>query len=242
MDTVLTVENLTVSRGGEPVVEEVSFTLERGEMVALIGPNGSGKTTLFRALLGLVAHRGSVRWRPGIRIGYVPQRFSVAPATPITVEEFFLLKSGRFWSQRRLASARFRRQLFTMGLQAEILRRPLDALSSGQLQRLLVAWATLDEPDVLLFDEPSAAVDVGFSETIYAIMERMRGERGTTVLFISHDLHIVSRYVSRVLCLNRLLLCQGPPTETLVPGRLRELFGDVSVYRHGPAPERGHAA
>jgi len=241
METVLGVDGLTVKLAGETVLQDVSFSLRAGEMAALIGPNGSGKTTLFRALLGLVPYRGTVTWRPGARIGYVPQRFSVAPGTPLTVEEFFLLKTGRFWAPAPEARWTVTAGLARMGLDPALLARPLAELSSGQTQRVLVAWALLEEPDVLLFDEPSAAVDVGFSETIYALTEDLRAQRGTTVLFISHDLHVVSRFVSRVLCLNRRLLCEGPPADILVPDQLRRLFGEVSVYPHGARLEKHHA-
>ncbi len=231
-DAVLEVEHLTVTLAGERVVDDVSFRLGRGEMVAVIGPNGSGKTTLFRALLGLLPHQGSVHWHAGETLGYVPQRFAVAPATPITVEEFFLLKLGRFWLPRSGYRKRLAVVLGGVGLDKRILAQALDTLSSGQAQRMLVGWATLDDPGVLLFDEPSAAVDVGFSESIYELMERRRAQHDTAVLFISHDLNVVSRHVSSVLCLNRRLLCHGAPAEVLTPDRLRQLFGDIAVYGH----------
>lgn len=109
---------------------------------------------------------------------------------------------------------------------------PLPRLSSGQLQRLLIAWAMINHPDALLFDEPTAAVDAGFAENVYAIMRRLANERRTAILLISHDLHVVFRYAGNVLCLNRQVLCQGPPADVLTMTELKRLFGDVAVYRH----------
>jgi zinc transport system ATP-binding protein len=232
-ETVLEARHVSVTYGAEKVLDDVSFTLKRGELATVLGPNGSGKTTLFRALLGLVPFAGSVHWRPGIKVGYVPQRFLIGRSMPVTVTEFFLLKSDRFWRPRRKFLAHLTHELDLVGLDVGVLARPLGRLSTGQLQRLLVAWAMIDHPDVLLFDEPAAAIDIGFSETIYQVMHRLTEERGTAILLISHDLHVVVRYAANVLCLNRRLLCQGPPAAVLTQEELKRLFGEVSVYPHG---------
>jgi zinc transport system ATP-binding protein len=229
---ILTVEDLRVEFNGDAVLEDVSFSLERGRIAALIGPNGSGKTTLFKAILGLIPYAGSIHWAANITFGYVPQRFGIPRSAPISVREFFLLKSSRFWLPAGEFLARVTGQLSTVGLSALILDRPLGTLSGGQLQRVMVCWAMLNQPEVLLFDEPTASVDTGFGETIYQIMQKMRVEHGTSILFISHDLSVVSQYADMVLCLNHKILCQGPPLETLTPHTLQELFGEVAVYRH----------
>src|SRR5271166_296123 len=96
-DIVLTVEDLGVTLDGQPVLQNVSFTLKQGEAFAVIGPNGAGKTVLFRALLGLLPHTGLVQWRQNVNIGYVPQRFSIDRSAPISTLEFFLLQSPNFW-------------------------------------------------------------------------------------------------------------------------------------------------
>jgi zinc transport system ATP-binding protein len=107
-------------------------------------------------------------------------------------------------------------------------------LSSGQTQRLLIAWAMLQQPDVLLLDEPTAGVDAGFEDTIYSVIRRVQSERGTTVLLISHDLSVVYRYAQRVLCLNTTVVCQGSPIEALNPEALAVLYGAAGYYRHDP--------
>lgn len=238
MERILEVKDVSVVLGGEPVLDRVSFTLHRGEITTIVGPNGSGKTTLLRALLGLVPYEGEIAWQSGVSVGYVPQRFSIPASTPITVTEFFLLKSERFWMPRREFLRHFTHELDLVGLGQDVLTRPLGRLSSGQLQRLLVAWAMLNHPDVLLLDEPTAAVDIGFTETMYAIMRRLAEDRGTAILLISHDLHVVFRYAANVLCLNRKLLCQGPPTEVLTPQELKRLFGEAALYRHDHDDDR----
>ncbi|MBM3270409.1 MAG: metal ABC transporter ATP-binding protein [Candidatus Sericytochromatia bacterium] len=237
---VLEVRDLTVRLGGETLLDDVTFTVDRATILAVVGPNGAGKTTLFKALLGLVPYTGHVAWAPGARVVYVPQRFTVPAAMPLTVTEFFLLASPRFWLPDRQFVAHLTHELDLLGLPPHVLDRPVGVLSSGQLQRLLVSWALLEHPDVVLFDEPTASVDAGFGQTVYAIMRRICRERGATVLLISHDLNVVSTCADRVLCLNRRLLCTGPPAETLTPAALERLFGPVGV--HGHAAGAGHAA
>src|ERR1017187_1862901 len=168
-DTILAVEDLSVTLDAIQVLRNVSFTMRQGEALAVIGPNGAGKTVLFRALLGLLPHEGLVRWRPGIRIGYVPQRFAVERSAPITALEFCLLQSPKFWRPPVAFLRQLHDEIARMGLDQSVLQKNLGALSSGQTQRLLIAWAMLQQPDVLLLDEPTAGVDADFEDTIYSL-------------------------------------------------------------------------
>ena len=232
--TILTVEGLSVTLDTIQVLRNVSFTVKQGEALAVIGPNGAGKTVLFRALLGLLPHEGLIRWRPDARIDYVPQRFSVERSAPITAMEFCLLKSPNFWRPPVAFIRQLHDEVALMGLDRSILQKNLGQLSGGQTQRLLIAWALLQQPGVLLLDEPTAGVDAGFEDTIYSIIRRVQTERGTTVLLISHDLSVVYRYAQNVLCLNTSVVCQGSPVEVLNPEGLAALYGDTGYYRHDP--------
>lgn len=231
-DTVLTVEDLSVTLDDQAVLQNISFTLQQGEALAVIGPNGAGKTVLFRTLLGLLPHAGLVEWRAGVRIGYVPQRFAVDRSTPISALEFFLLQSPQFWRPRAGFKAELEQELKRMGLDRRVLRKSLGELSGGETQRVLIAAALLEKPDVLLLDEPTAAVDAGFEETVYALLHRVQNESGAALLLISHDLSVVYRYAQRVLCLNKSVVCQGAPTEALNPQALATLYGESSFYHH----------
>ncbi len=232
--TILTVEGLSVALDTVQVLQNVSFTVSQGEALAVIGPNGAGKTVLFRALLGLLPHVGSIRWRPDTRIDYVPQRFSVERWAPITAMEFCLLKSPGFWRPPAAFIRQVHDEIALMGLDPSILKKNLGELSGGQTQRLLIAWALLQQPNVLLLDEPTAGVDAGFEDTVYSLIRRVQTERGTTVLLISHDLSVVYRYAKDVLCLNKSVVCQGPPAEVLNPAGLAALYGDPGYFRHDP--------
>jgi zinc transport system ATP-binding protein len=231
-NTVVEVRDCAVVLDDQTLLSGVSFTVRKGEALAVIGPNGAGKTLLFKALLGLVPCHGTIAWQTGLRIGYVPQKFPLDRTMPVTVREFFLLKAKRFWFPDLIFLEHLSHELSLVGLSQEVLGRPVGELSGGQLQRLLIAWAMLDHPEVMLFDEPTSGIDVGFEETVYHLLQRLQKERGTTILLISHELNIVYRYADQVVCLNRQMLCHGKPREVLHPEDLRRLFGEGGFYEH----------
>lgn len=238
-NVILEVKNLTITRGNEHIIEDLSFELRRGRVLAIIGPNGAGKTMLFRALLDLTEYDGKIEWKKDIKIGYVPQRFYVEKDFPITVEEFLSFKNSKHEAQVKL--------LRSLGLiihghkgkadehhiERHFLRRRLTNLSGGELQRVLIAYALFDEPDVLLFDEPTTGVDIGGEETIYSHLHKLQHDKKLTVLLISHDLNVVYKYADDVLCLNKQRLCFGEPTKVLDEKTLQNLYGgEAALYKH----------
>jgi zinc transport system ATP-binding protein len=223
-EVLLEVSDLEVTLEGQVVLEDVSFAVHRGEILTILGPNGAGKTVLLRALLGVVPHRGKIAWKAGIRIGYVPQRLPYIRDIPLSVEDFFGLKGAR---------GEARAMLRAVGLPAAMAGQRIGDLSSGQFQRVLIGWALLGDPRVLLFDEPTTGVDVHGAETVYALLERLHRERDLTILLVTHDLAVVYKHSSTVLCLNRELVCHGPPTSVLTPERLQQIYGtEVTYYQH----------
>lgn len=224
-DPLLTVTDLSVVFDGRVVLEHVSFTVRRGEVLTILGPNGSGKTVLLRALLGAVPYGGAIRWRRGTRLGYVPQRLPYIRELPLSVADFFALK--------RTARGEARDLLRAVGLGEPFVRAPIGHLSSGQFQRVLIAWALAGDPDVLLFDEPTTGIDIGGEETVYSLLGRLHRERDLAMLIVTHDLAVVHKLSSTVLCLNRQPICIGPPLATLTPENLQRLFGnEVKFYEH----------
>lgn len=224
-ETVLQVSDLKVTLEGRVVLANLSFVVRRGQILSILGPNGAGKTVLLRALLGTVPHEGSIIWKPGTRIGYVPQRLPYIKNIPLSVADFFALK--------KCAGPDVGGMLRTVGLPGEFGKKQIGDLSSGQFQRVLIAWALAGDPHVLLFDEPTTGVDISGEETIYALLTRLHQERNLTMLIVTHDLAVVHRLSSTVLCLNTQLICQGPPISTLTPENLQRLYGaEVKFYEH----------
>lgn len=225
---ILEVRDLTVTLGAQSIIDHLSFSVQRGEILTILGPNGAGKTVLLRSLLGVLPYEGRIAWAKGVRLGYVPQRLSYIKDVPMSVEEFFTLKERRAGS-----TAAAREMLAAVGLGDDLRTRRIGDLSSGQFQRVLIAWALAGEPDVLLFDEPTTGVDVGGEETVYKLLARLHDERRLTMLLVTHDLSVVYALSTNVLSLNRSGVCHGPARSVLTPENLRQLYGaDVKYYHH----------
>jgi zinc transport system ATP-binding protein len=228
---ILRVENLSVEFNGQKAVEDVNFSLKRGEVLAVVGPNGSGKSVLFRALLGLVPHSGKVTWQKDKKIGYVPQKLAVEKDLPLTAREFMGLRGIKYHeAERNLEEVGLRKK---KGSYCWLLDKKLGQLSSGQFQRLLIANSLIGKPDVLLFDEPTAGIDIAGEETIYELLRKLQSSNDLTVIVISHDLNTVHDFADLVLCLNRKQVCFGRPHDVLDHRLLHHLYGE-EIKRHHP--------
>ena len=195
---ILEVTDLKVDLTNNVILEGVNFSVHKGEVMAIVGPNGAGKSTLFLALLGLIPHSGTISWAPGVTIGYVPQKLSIEHDIPLTVDEFLKLKSPDY-----------KKVLQEVGIHEHILEHSLGVISGGELQRVLIAWALLGNPSVLLFDEPTAGIDVKGEETIYQLLKKLQASHELTVLIISHDMNVVAQYTDNLLCLDTQMVCFG---------------------------------
>lgn len=240
-EALVRLRGVGVSLGGQAVLRDIDLTVGRGEIVTVLGPNGSGKTTLMRVIIGALAPMaGTIVRAPGLRLAYVPQRLAVDPLLPITAARFMNLP-------RRRGAARVAAALDRAGLTG-LADRPIAALSGGQMQRLLLARALMDEPDLLILDEGAAGLDQAGIAAYYARIERLRAETGCAVLMVSHDLQIVMRASDHVVCLNGHICCEGTPETVSLSPEYRGMFpggllpgawagdeaapGALAVYRH----------
>jgi zinc transport system ATP-binding protein len=224
------VQGVAMDFAGNAVLTDVDLTVDDGQIVTLIGPNGSGKSTLVRIVLGLLKpSRGQVSVRPRTRIGYMPQRLAVEDTLPLTVARF--LRLGGPADREQIAAA-----LDEVGA-GRLAQSPVQDISGGELQRILLARALLREPDLLVLDEPVQGVDVTGQAELFRLITRIRERRGCGVLMVSHDLHLVMASTDMVVCLNHHVCCTGhPETVTRDPAYL-ELFGPLAerglaVYTH----------
>ena len=224
--TVLTVDKLQIAYEGEQIISGLSFTVKKGEVLIILGPNGAGKTTLLRALQGLLPYQGSVSWNAQ-KISYLPpqeflQRHNLPP---LTVKEFYSFKTSDFNSIKSM--------MIGIGLDENVLSHQFGELSTGQFQRMLIGWALLDNPDVLILDEPTSGIDIGGEETIYSLLHKFWENQGLTILLVTHDLNIVWEYATQVICLNKQQMCMGKPDEVLTPEQLKKLYGTgIKFYKH----------
>jgi zinc transport system ATP-binding protein len=216
--SVVATKNLSVRFGGNMVLQNINLRIERGEIVTIVGPNGSGKSTLLRILIGALAPTsGRVEGASRQIIGYVPQRLNIDVTLPMTVYRFLSLPRR----QRRDDMETALQQAGLSGLG----RQPLSTLSGGQFQRVLLARALIEKPDLLLLDEATQGLDYSGSADFYRQIEQVRQTLGCAILMVSHELHTVMRTSDRVICLNRSICCEGAPHLVRIAPEYRLLFG-----------------
>ncbi|WP_019955398.1 ATP-binding cassette domain-containing protein [Yoonia vestfoldensis] len=236
--SLIDARHIDFGHGGQRVLQNVSMSLDKGEIVTIVGPNGSGKSTLLRLLIGaLKPQKGTVTRAPGLRIGYVPQKLHIDPTLPITVARFLNLP-------KPVPAAAASEALRTAGV-AGLQRQQMSQLSGGQFQRVLLARAILANPDVLMLDEATQGLDQPGSAAFYRQIAAVRQDLGCAVLMVSHELHVVMSASDRVICLNGHICCEGTPEVVSAAPAYRELFGTgtggaLALYRHEHDHDHGH--
>ncbi len=216
-DYFLKVTNLKVQLQKEIILENVNFKIKKGTILAIVGPNGAGKTMLFRTLLNLLPYTGKIEWSEKTRIGYVPQNVSVKDI-PISVKEFLSYKKDAD-VKGALAAVRLNEEA--------VINKTLSILSGGQLRRVLIAWALIDDPSVLLFDEPTVGVDIGGEESIFSMLKDLKQKRNITILLITHDIHLVREYTDQLLALNKCTTFFGDSQQIAEPSLQQKIYGET---------------
>lgn len=230
MTTLVSLKIVSVSFGQRRVLSEVSLNLKPGKILTLLGPNGAGKSTLVRVVLGLVAPDAGVIVRQDkLRIGYVPQKLHLDATLPLTVSRFLRLRPGTRKADILPALKRVQA--------GHLVEAPLQKLSGGETQRVLLARALLSSPQLLVLDEPTQGVDVNGQVALYDLIDQLRRELNCAVLMVSHDLHLVMAKTDEVLCLNHHICCSGTPEVVSMHPEFISMFGhrgaeQLGIYRH----------
>ena len=242
--SLIDIRGLTVRLGGNTVLHRVDLAIAKSEIVTIVGPNGSGKSTLLRAIIGAIPPAaGQVTRAPGLRIGYVPQKLHIDQTLPMTTMRFLGLPE-------RVSAQVARTALSEAGV-AGLENRQMSGLSGGQFQRVLLARALLNQPDLLILDEATQGLDQTGSAAFYRQIEQVRSNHGCAVLMVSHELHVVMAASDRVICLNGHVCCEGAPEHVASAPEYRALFGTgtqgaLALYRHDhdhshdDCPEEAH--
>ena len=246
---IISVKDLSVMRGEYLAIDNVSFELLSGTHTAIIGPNGAGKTTLIKSILGLITPQsGGIKLFDSIgkhskrfkqEIGYIPQKFPFERTFPLTVSELVGLglnnKKWWYFSKRK-------QQIIYQALEQVNLikqaKQKIGTLSGGELKRVLLAYCLVVPRRLLVLDEALAGVDVTGEIEFATLLNNLKQEHNWTILEVSHDLDLVSKYCDSVICLNRRLLYQGSPSTTLTPENLLQIYGSLvnpTCHHHEPS-------
>ncbi len=254
----IALDNVSVTRGGQTLLQDVSMHIHCGQLTVLIGQNGAGKTTLIRALLGELPHGGAIRHVDGenrdvprLRTGYVPQHLQFDKEMPVTVADFLAAAFSRrpVWTG---ISKKTRQQVLDALKDVEgedLASRPLGRCSGGELQRVLLALALHPAQDLLVLDEPVSGVDQNGLQMFLDTVVRLKEHHHMAILLVSHDLNLVRQYADHVVLLDKTVLIQGTPDAVYASPEFQKVFGvgarNLSSTRHhgvdrwSPRPNAG---
>lgn len=230
MTPLIELEKVNLRLQGRQIIQDVSFRLDKNQITTLIGPNGSGKTTLTRLVLGLLKpDNGKITRSDDLRIGYMPQKLQLESTMPLTVARFMQLpnKHSRNTLEKALAEVNVE----------HLIDSPIQKLSGGETQRVMLARALLRNPQLLVLDEPAQGVDITGQIELYQLITDIKNRHHCTVLMVSHDLHLVMASTDQVICLNHHICCSGHPESVSADPAFTDLFGPqgaeaLALYSH----------
>ena len=223
-------QGIHVRFGQKAILTDVDLIVRKKEIVTLIGPNGAGKSTLVKVVLNLIQpNAGIVKLKAEIRMGYMPQSLAIEPFMPLSVTRFLQL-TGNI---EPIYLVTLLKELKIEHLQ----HSPMQSISGGEMQRVLLARALLRKPDLLVLDEPVQGVDVTGQEELYRLIMHIRDTHHCGILMISHDLHLVMAGTDSVICLNKHVCCSGHPATVSKHPEFLNLFGapkpaSFAIYTH----------
>ncbi|MDD7804866.1 MAG: zinc ABC transporter ATP-binding protein ZnuC [Endozoicomonas sp. (ex Botrylloides leachii)] len=228
MTTLVSLKNIAFDIEGRSILKNISFDIQQGEIITLIGPNGAGKTTLIKIILGLQKPSSGERsLRKKLTIGYMPQKLHIDNSMPLTVKRFLSLAGDKLLD---IQSA-----LARTGV-THVINSPVQTISGGEMQRVLLARALLSRPDLLVLDEPVQGVDITGQRELYNLITQIRDEDHCSVLMVSHDLHLVMASTDSVICINKHICCSGHPQVVKKHPAYLNLFGleatEMAIYTH----------
>lgn len=230
MNSLIKANNIVLKRQGKLILKDVSLKIEEHDFITIIGPNGAGKTMLLKCLMGFYKpDLGSVEVKKNLRIGYVAQELTVNQLLPITVENFLKLN-------KKIKEEELEKIAAEVGI-TKMLNWQLFILSGGELQRVLLARALLNDPEILILDEPAQNLDISGQLAFYKLLEKIYAKRKISILMVSHDLHLVMASSKKVICLFHHICCIGEPQAVAKDPEFIALFGNdmakmMAVYNH----------
>jgi zinc transport system ATP-binding protein len=230
------VDKVSYDYGQGKILDDISFTVEEGDLLGIIGPNGAGKTTLFSCMLGLIDNYegrieifgGDIRRNRKVlqQVGYVPQKKSIEQGFPATVEDIVSLGATKKGAKANMAAA-----IETAAL-TELKDRRIGELSGGQQQRVFIAKALVNEPRLLILDEPVTGIDVETQNRFYSLIRKLSKDDHITIIWSSHDLEAISSLANKVACINQSMFFHGQSREFFENPELLKKYSESSMQAH----------
>ncbi|MGP1931282.1 MAG: zinc ABC transporter ATP-binding protein ZnuC [Arsenophonus sp. ET-YP4-MAG3] len=222
MKTLLSLKNIFFNYGSQQIIKNISFDLYSKEILTLLGPNGAGKSTLAKIILGLIIpNKGKVICKEKLCIGYVPQKLSLNITIPLTVKCFMRLKP-------KIKTTNIISALKKVDAN-HLVEKQMQKLSGGETQRILLARALLNQPQLLILDEPTQGLDISAQLALYNLIEKIRTKLNCAIFMISHDLHLVMAKTDKILCINKQIFCSGRPEDIVLNPKFTAMFSHHKI-------------
>jgi zinc transport system ATP-binding protein len=223
-------KNVSLTLNRQTILKDINLQLKQGEITTLIGPNGGGKTSIARILLGILKpSSGQIFKNSNLRIGYMPQKIEIDKTIPLTALNFIQLSANKIKFDKNFKNLSEKLNV------EKLLTKQIHSLSGGQLQKILFLCALINDPELLVLDEPTQYMDIAATQEFYKIIEEIRKENNCAILLISHDLHAVMQKTDLVFCINNHVCCHGSPESVNKHPEYISLFGNQSnmaIYQH----------
>ena len=231
MDNLISLKDVSFYPKGKKILDKISFNVRKSDFITIVGPNGAGKTSLLKIILGIEeGYKGGLEIKNDLKIGYVPQKLFINHTMPISVKVFLQLYDRKNNLDKILEELQLRKIY-------DLLDKQLHYLSGGELQKVLLIRSLLNEPEILVLDEPAQNLDIGAQVELYKLLDRLYSKRKIAILMVSHDLHLVMSSTRKVICLYHHICCEGEAHMVAKNPEFTKIFGDemadiMSVYNH----------
>jgi len=237
-NALISAKNVSVLKNKKSILENIDIQINKKDFITIVGPNGAGKTMLLKCLMGFYKPTsGMIERKEKLKIGYMPQSINVINTMPMTVKGFITVK-------KKYDDVSLHKVITEVNL-GEIVNKQLSVLSGGEMQRVLLARSLLNNPDLLILDEPAQNLDISGQLNFYKLIQEIYSKRDISILMVSHDLHMVMVSTKKVLCLYKHICCSGAPQQIAKDPEFLSMFGKdmanmMSIYQHSHDHDHDH--
>ena len=230
MNSLISATNINVIKSGKEILKDVNIKINKNDFITIIGPNGAGKSMLLKCIMGFYKpNSGVIKSKINLKLGYMPQNLDIIKTIPIKAKKFITLK-------KKFDKISLKKVILETQIE-HILDKQLSVLSGGEMQRILLARSLLNNPELLILDEPAQNLDVSGQMLFYKLLQEIYSKRGLSILMVSHDLHLVMISTKQVICLSNHICCCGKPQQITNDPEFLSMFGNdmaqiMAVYQH----------